>query len=147
MTIDPRSGYADRVREAIALIQERDKLNDPALAKLLGVTKSAVGQWKKGTAVPNPQTMFAIADLANVAPRWLALGTVSKDFSIAASGVPKDLALMAHKLLQLKPAALDILKSVFVDQAVEDQVIETHYPSVKKPSTEPRVFQRKRIAR
>jgi transcriptional regulator with XRE-family HTH domain len=147
MTTDPRSGYADRVREAIALIQERDGLNDPALAKRLGVTKSAVGQWKKGTAVPNPQMAFLVADLAKVAPRWLVLGNVPKDFSILGSNVSRDLALMANKLMLLSPAGLDILKSVFVDNAVDDKVIEAHYPPVKKLSTKPRALPRKRISR
>ena len=46
------------------------------LAKIAGVTKGAVNQWKgsKPTATMAPTPAYAIADKTNYSPRWLMLG-------------------------------------------------------------------------
>ena len=51
-------------------------LDQVGLAKLAGVTKGAVNQWKgsKPTSTMAPAPAYSIADKTNYSPRWLMLG-------------------------------------------------------------------------
>jgi transcriptional regulator with XRE-family HTH domain len=51
------------------------KLNQPALAKMAGLTKSAINQLEGGGArEPKAENLFALADALRVDARWLATG-------------------------------------------------------------------------
>jgi transcriptional regulator with XRE-family HTH domain len=75
-----RAGYPERVKEAMDDARQLHGLTtDVQLAAKLGVTKQSVSQWRKDLAVPNPQSLYALADLAQCSARWLALGIGRKD--------------------------------------------------------------------
>lgn len=65
------STLAERLRETLVTAG----ISNADLARLVGVTRSAVTHWVNGTS-PNirPEHLFRIADALNIEARWLATG-------------------------------------------------------------------------
>ena len=60
-------GFSERLNDAMV------GREDATLARSIGVSKSLVGNWRRGT-VPSGPTIFRLADELGVSPRWLATG-------------------------------------------------------------------------
>lgn len=60
----------DRIRS----LREETGLSAAALARELGVTRSAVGQWEGGFTSPSLENLSALAVLGDVNFEWLATG-------------------------------------------------------------------------
>jgi transcriptional regulator with XRE-family HTH domain len=128
MTSDPRATYKARVIEVLAdLKQENAHWTDVTIAEKLGVSKSAVGQWRKADAVPNPQTLFCLADLAGVSPRWLAMGEGPKVAPVQMQTMPAELLALAAKIGSLPPSVLETLRKTFGEHTPDERV-EVFYP-------------------
>jgi transcriptional regulator with XRE-family HTH domain len=66
---------SDRVKECLEVIGG----SQAELARQLGVSRSAVGQWLQGNVKDiRSEALFTLARLANVRPEWLALGESPK---------------------------------------------------------------------
>ena len=62
-------------RIELILSENKDKINQVDLAKIAGVTKALVGQWKSGaTQSINPQSAVRISKELGYDPLWLMLG-------------------------------------------------------------------------
>lgn len=66
----PGMPWGDRVAEVL----EETGLNQSGLAKLCGISRSAVNQWIAGTSNPKPEHVFSVADNTRYSARWLATG-------------------------------------------------------------------------
>jgi transcriptional regulator with XRE-family HTH domain len=63
--------FADRLKYARA----RAKISQESLAHKCGITKASVSKFELGlTQSPAMETLFALADILQVDPRWLATG-------------------------------------------------------------------------
>lgn len=64
------------LRERIAVVLVECRNNKAELARVAGVSRSAVGQWLDGTVEKiNAEAAFAIQDRFNFNARWLVHGT------------------------------------------------------------------------
>jgi transcriptional regulator with XRE-family HTH domain len=70
---DAGNGLGLRIKQA------RDTLNltQHDLAKKIGITRAAVGQWEIGTTSPSIEKCESVAKALKVDPAWLAYGVVS----------------------------------------------------------------------
>ena len=50
-------------------LQESGGLNDTDIAKLTGVSKKSVSEWRRGEKMPHPKTQLILSDLAYVVLR------------------------------------------------------------------------------
>ena len=142
MNRDPRLTYSTRVRETVDGLQLREKWNDVQLAERLGISKTAVGKWRAGTAVPNPQMAVTLADLAGISIRWLIMGTGNRQ-ARRQTAASEEVLRMAERLAQVSSDSLDVLREVFADQPALDSRVAAVLPPVpqqtpKAPPKPPR---------
>lgn len=132
MTADPRLTYSTRVRETIDGLLLRDRMDNAQLARRLGISKTAVGKWRQGTSVPNPQMAVALSDLAGVSIRWLIVGTGARQ--VTKTHVSADVLRIAQKLAQVPSDSLDVLREVFSNAPAPDVTLTPSKGSApKKP--------------
>jgi len=132
MNSDPRLTYSTRVRETVDGLQLREKWNDVQLAERLGISKTAVGKWRAGTAVPNPQMAVTLADLAGISIRWLIMGTGSRE-ARRKTAASDEVLRMAERLAQVSSDSLDVLREVFADRPALDSRVAAVLPPVPPP--------------
>ena len=133
MNSDPRLTYSTRVRETVDGLQLREKWNDVQLAERLGISKTAVGKWRTGTAVPNPQMAVTLADLAGISIRWLIMGTGSRE-ARRKTAASDEVLRMAERLAQVSSDSLDVLREVFADRPALDSRVAAVLPPVPPPA-------------
>src|SRR5438270_636065 len=63
-------GVKDRIKAAIKLAG----LTQSELAKRLSISQAAVSAWSKGTKMPTPENIEAMAAALSASPQWLAYG-------------------------------------------------------------------------
>ena len=132
MNSDPRLTYSTRVRETVDGLQLREKWNDVQLAERLGISKTAVGKWRTGTAVPNPQMAVTLADLAGISIRWLIMGTGSRE-ARRKTAASDEVLRMAERLAQVSSDSLDVLREVFADRPALVSRVAAVLPPVPPP--------------
>lgn len=71
----PRMSMADRIIEA----REARKLTPSELAKLMGVSRQAVGQWESGETRPKGKNLEDLANKLGVRHEWLSTGRGPRD--------------------------------------------------------------------
>ncbi|POD54900.1 repressor protein c2 [Pseudomonas syringae pv. syringae] len=76
-----RSGFAARLRKALAENHIDSWGAGVRLAKIAGVTPKAASKWLNGEAIPGPTKMRAIADALKTPLGWLQNGTESSEKS------------------------------------------------------------------
>ena len=64
------TGIKDRIKQA----REAKQLTQGALAKLLGISRTAITQWEAGLTFPSYEKAWDMAKLLNVRPEWIAFG-------------------------------------------------------------------------
>lgn len=72
----------ERVREVIS----NSQYNQSKLAELLKVSRSAVSQWMSGTATPDGDNLFNLAEVNGYNYKWLRDGTGPKKIIASGSG-------------------------------------------------------------
>ena len=133
METDPRRTYQLRVAAVLSELRDTHAdWTDVTIATQLGISKSAVGQWRAGKALPNPQMMYALADLAGVAPRWLALGAGPKEAPLKTNTLPADVVALAVKIATLPPESVAALRPTFGETVSNERVV-VFYPSPPPP--------------
>lgn len=85
---------ADRVRE----IQADAELNDPELAKLVGVSKATVGKWKNQNSIPSGKVLVAIREKLGINEAWLVTGKGPKKVQVTMDEFTKALTLISPDL-------------------------------------------------
>jgi len=58
----------------IRFLRKQKDLSQAGLAKLVGVTKGACGQWERGTTSPSIENLAKLAIVLDVYFEWLATG-------------------------------------------------------------------------
>lgn len=77
-TVSPTVRAMSTWGERIAEVLEETGLTQSGLAKLCGVSRSAVNQWVGGTSNPKPEHVFSVADNTRYSARWLGTGRGQK---------------------------------------------------------------------
>jgi len=62
------------IAQRIHLARKRKNLTQLQLAELVHVTKSACGQWERGTTSPSVENLARIALVLGISFEWLATG-------------------------------------------------------------------------
>lgn len=70
MLLSMAEHISDRIQRAL----DESHIQPSGLARLVGVTPSAVSYWLKGTSIPTAVNVFSIADHTGFSPRWIATG-------------------------------------------------------------------------
>ena len=86
-------GFSERLNVAM------EGREDATVGRAIGVGKSLVGSWRRGT-VPSGPTIFRLADELGVAPRWLATGLGPREVGPAADVDPDVAVLPRYDILR-----------------------------------------------
>jgi len=66
------------IAERILFSRKQKKFTQDELAKLIGVSKSACGQWERGLTTPSVENLSRLAIVLEVQFEWLATGRGNK---------------------------------------------------------------------
>lgn len=84
--------------ENIAKFRKERGISQTKLAQRLGVSKSNVSTWERGTNPPNVETIFKICDYLNVTVAdMFGCDTIDKDNKLIVHGFEKDLVMSYRK--------------------------------------------------
>ena len=67
------SQIKDRIKEA----RERKQITQNAIAKHLGISRTAITQWEAGLTFPSYEKTIEMGRLLNVRPEWIAFGVTT----------------------------------------------------------------------
>lgn len=88
--------YKHNLHKRLSMLRERQQITCEQLAERLGVGKSIVAKWCKGTRVPSRKNLKLLCDYFKVEPAWLIYG-IDSDAPVLkeGSGVSETLAVDA----------------------------------------------------
>ena len=66
--------YKHNLHKRLSMLRERQQITCEQLAERLGVGKSIVAKWCKGTRVPSRKNLKLLCDYFKVEPAWLIYG-------------------------------------------------------------------------
>jgi len=89
--------YKHNLHKRLSMLRERQQITCEQLAERLGVGKSIVAKWCKGTRVPSRKNLKLLCDYFKVEPAWLIYG-IDSDAPVLkeGSGVSETLAVDAE---------------------------------------------------
>ena len=74
---------------AIAAYRQKMKLSQQGLASLMNVTHQAVSKWENGLALPDTETLLALAKLFATSMEDLLMGVLPQESEVKAEEKPK----------------------------------------------------------
>lgn len=115
-TMDMSDSITQRIQEAYAAAKA-DGLSQAELARRVGVSKQAVGDWLKGRVTEiRPDNLYALADALQVEARWLATGKGSRKGLI----LTPEQRRMLQSYLRLPPTQQATIR-LLVDQIADER--------------------------
>ena len=93
------------ISERIKLLREQNNMTQSALARELGVTRSAVNAWEMGISVPSTSLVADIARFFHVSADYL-LG-IQQTSSLDVSGLNDKEIMLIHNLIEYFKSSKD----------------------------------------
>ena len=129
--------FPDRLRGA----RLRQGLNQETLAKALGVSKGAVGNWEVGTNVPGPASLRKLSELLRVSVDFLLGGGAAKAVYPSPAGTEIRTRIYGHidRMIEHYGEDLDRLTWAYVELTRTfplPTMSDTRTPGLAAPSTD-----------
>ncbi len=113
------------IGEQIRTTREKNGLTQSALAKRLGISRSAVNAWELGVSVPSAQYLVELSKLFKVSTDYL-LGLTTREM-VDISGLSEAEKKMVYSFLDYFDKYGNTVRNI-------NKQVENHYDEIKKAS-------------
>lgn len=113
------------IGEQIRTTREKNGLTQSALAKRLGISRSAVNAWELGVSVPSAQYLVELSKLFKVSTDYL-LGLTTREM-VDISGLSEAEKKMVYSFLDYFDKYGNTVRNI-------NKQVESHYDEIKKAS-------------
>lgn len=115
------------IGEQIRATREKNGLTQSALAKKLGISRSAVNAWELGVSVPSAQYLVELSRLFKVSTDYL-LGLTNREM-VDISGLADEEKKMVYSFLEYFDKYGNTVRNI-------NRQVEDHYDIIKKTAEE-----------